>query len=76
MAGRVLRWGRSAYETDADRVPDSLRVAAALWSGSTWVRETFGNEVQDHYANMARVELESYGSTVTDWALRRNFERF
>src|SRR6478735_5461296 len=65
----------NAYETDTDRVPDSLAAAAALWSGSAWVRETFGEEVQAHYANMARVELDAFNRTVTDWERRRNFER-
>src|SRR6478609_2163141 len=64
----------NAYESDAERVPDSLREAAALWSGSAWVTEVFGAEVQAHYANMARVELEAFYSSVTDWERRRNFE--
>ena len=29
----------------------------------------------DHYANYARTELEEFGSVVTDWELRRGFER-
>src|SRR6478735_392438 len=65
----------NAYTTDAARVPDLLSAAAALWSGSAWVRETFGEEVQAHYANMARVELDAFNRTVTDWERRRNFER-
>src|SRR6478609_6282789 len=53
----------NAYESDADRVPDSLREAAALWRDSAWVTEVFGAEVQAHYANMARVELEAFYSS-------------
>ena len=34
-----------------------------------------GAYVVDHYATMARVELDAYGSAVTDWELRRYFER-
>jgi glutamine synthetase len=28
-----------------------------------------------HYRNMARVELEAFDAAVTDWELRRSFER-
>jgi glutamine synthetase len=31
--------------------------------------------VVEHYTNMADVELAAYNSTVTDWELRRGFER-
>jgi glutamine synthetase len=29
----------------------------------------------DHYATMARVEIDAYRGAVTDWELRRYFER-
>src|SRR6478609_2191575 len=64
----------NAYESDAERVPDLLSAAAALWRDSAWVRETFGEEVQAHYTNMARVELDAFNRSVTDWERRRNFE--
>jgi glutamine synthetase len=47
-----------------------------LWEGSALARAAFGKEVVDHYATMARVELAAYRSAVTDWELRRYFERF
>jgi glutamine synthetase len=50
--------------------------AQQLWANSAWVKEVFGSEVQDHYTNMAQVELDAYGKAVTDWELFRNFERF
>jgi glutamine synthetase len=31
--------------------------------------------VVDHYATMARAELDAYRAAVTDWELRRYFER-
>ena len=37
--------------------------------------EAFGADVVRRYATMARVELEAYHSAVTDWELRRYFER-
>jgi glutamine synthetase len=57
------------------RVPASLDEALALWAGSTLAFEAFGKDVVDHYATMARVELAAYRSAVTDWELRRYFER-
>jgi glutamine synthetase len=38
-------------------------------------RQAFGDEVVDHYANMATVELAAFDAAVTDWELRRGFER-
>jgi glutamine synthetase len=42
---------------------------------SAFVKKAFGDEVVEHYANMARVELASYNSAVTDWERFRGFER-
>jgi glutamine synthetase len=66
----------NAYQTDAERVPDSLEAAMDLWARSEWVRDTFGEEVQEHYTNMARIELDAFKRAVTDWERYRNFERF
>ncbi len=66
----------NAYVSDSARVPSSMHEALALWENSAWIKETFGAEVQAHYANMARVEIAAYGKAVTDWELFRNFERF
>jgi glutamine synthetase len=65
----------NAYAADGPRVPATLDEAAALWAGSGLAAEAFGKEVVDHYANMARVELDAYRTAVTDWELRRCFER-
>jgi glutamine synthetase len=66
----------NAYDSDSSRVPASMPEALSLWENSAWIKETFGAEVQSHYANMARVEIAAYGKAVTDWELFRNFERF
>ncbi len=65
----------NAYVSDSARVPSSIQEALALWENSAWIKETFGGEVQAHYANMARVEIAAYGKAITDWELFRNFER-
>jgi glutamine synthetase len=68
-------FGGNAYDSGAERVPDSLGEALKLWEGSDWVRETFGSDVVEHYANMARVELDAFGRSITDWERYRSFER-
>jgi glutamine synthetase len=65
----------NAYESDADRVPSTLRDAAALFGGSTVAREAFGDEVVEHYLNAARVEQTAFDAAVTDWERVRGFER-
>ncbi len=67
--------GNAYTEPDTEHVPGSLEEAAVLWEGSALARTAFGKDVVDHYANMARVELEAYRSVITDWELRRYFER-
>lgn len=65
----------NAYTGDYAHVPTSLREAAELWENSPVAKAAFGGEVVAHYANMARVELQAFDSAVTDWELRRSFER-
>jgi glutamine synthetase len=66
----------NAYGDDSSpRVPSTLREAADLWEGSAIARAAFGDDVVDHYANRARVELAAFDAAVTDWELFRGFER-
>ena len=66
----------NAYASDSEFVPHTMDSALKLWSESAFVKAAFGEEVQKHYSNMAQVEIDAYGKTVTDWELIRNFERF
>jgi glutamine synthetase len=61
--------------TNLPRVPASLNEALALWITSPLAADALGQDVVDHYANMARVEIAAYAAAVTDWELRRYFER-
>ncbi|CAL9392845.1 gamma-glutamylethanolamide synthetase GlnA4 [Streptomyces sp. enrichment culture] len=65
----------NAYAADFAHVPTTLREAAELWENSTLAKAAFGDEVVAHYRNMARVELDAFDVAVTDWELRRSFER-
>ncbi|MHB1431019.1 MAG: glutamine synthetase family protein [Streptosporangiaceae bacterium] len=65
----------NAYADDGPKVPHTLRDALGLWQGSALANSAFGADVVDHYANYARVELAAFDAAVTDWELRRGFER-
>ncbi|MER7572023.1 glutamine synthetase family protein [Streptomyces sp. NPDC126514] len=65
----------NAYTAGYQHVPTTLREAAELWENSPIARSAFGDEVVAHYRNMARVETDAYDAAVTDWELRRSFER-
>jgi glutamine synthetase len=57
------------------RVPATLRDAADAFTASDFVREAFGEDVQEHYAHFFRTEQEAYDRAVTDWERWRYFER-
>ncbi|HEY2983666.1 MAG TPA: glutamine synthetase, partial [Jatrophihabitantaceae bacterium] len=65
----------NAYAADAEQVPQLLSDAAHLFRSSDLVRKAFGDDVVDHYANAARVELAAFNAAVTDWERVRGFER-
>ncbi|MFE4230082.1 glutamine synthetase family protein [Arthrobacter sp. NPDC056886] len=65
----------NAYESDADRIPTTLRDSRALLADSEIARKSFGDEVVDHYVHAAGVELKAFDSAVTDWERKRAFER-
>ncbi len=65
----------NAYTSGLPTIPRTLRDARDAFAGSTIAREAFGDDVVDHYVNMANVELAAFDAAVTDWELRRSFER-
>ena len=67
--------GNAYTATDRSTVPGTLRDARDAFAGSAIAREAFGDDVVDHYVNMANVELTAFDAAVTDWELRRSFER-
>ena len=67
--------GNAYADEAAARVPTTLRDALALWRGSDLAASAFGDEMVEHYANAARVELAAFDAAVTDWERMRNFER-
>jgi glutamine synthetase len=65
----------NAYASDKPHVPSTLLEARNAFHESVLARKMLGDEVVDHYTNMADVELAAFGAAVTDWELRRSFER-
>ncbi len=65
-----------AYSGDsAEDIPGTLREATALLDGSALLRGAFGDAVVDHYVHAARWEQSEHDRIVTDWEVRRGFER-
>jgi glutamine synthetase len=56
-------------------VPHTLVDAIELLEGSTIAQEAFGDQVHRHLVNTAVQEWNEFNRTVTDWEVRRGFER-
>lgn len=65
----------NAYTSGRPKVPGTLRAAREAFHASAIARAAFGDDVVEHYTNMADVELAAFDAAVTDWELRRSFER-
>ncbi|MCB1129276.1 MAG: glutamine synthetase, partial [Verrucomicrobiae bacterium] len=66
----------NAYESATlSRVPGTLREAIEEFDRSKVLREALGDAVVDHYVHAARHEQADYDRVVTDYELRRMFER-
>ena len=63
------------HPSDFPCIPRTLREARQAFASSQIARAVFGDDVVDHYSTMAEVELEAFDAAVTDWELRRSFER-
>jgi glutamine synthetase len=57
-------------------VPKTLREAIEAMTKSRMLRAAFGDAVLDHYVHTAEWEQSEYDRRVTDWELRRGFERY
>jgi glutamine synthetase len=56
-------------------VPMTLREALTLFEQSDFAKTTFGDAVHKHYIHFFLTEAEAYEAAVTDWELKRYFER-
>jgi glutamine synthetase len=66
-----------AYDTKraAREIPKTLREALMLLDKSNLLREAMGNEVIEHYLHTGRWEQLEYDRRITDWEIKRGFER-
>jgi glutamine synthetase len=67
--------GNAYIDPKLSRLPASLREAADLLDQSKFARNAFGDSVVDFYTHHARLEVEAFNNTVTDWEKKRYFER-
>ena len=56
-------------------IPKTLREATETLRGSKMLRAAFGDDVVDHYVHAAEWEQSEYDRRITDWELKRGFER-
>ncbi|MDB5506101.1 MAG: glutamine synthetase [Devosia sp.] len=56
-------------------IPKTLRDAITALKGSAMLREALGQGVIDHYVHTAEWEQFEYDRRITDWELKRGFER-
>lgn len=63
------------YQGEGGLIPQSLRDARDALKGSSMLREALGDDVVDHYARAAEVEMEAFNQVVTDYEIARGFER-
>lgn len=60
---------------DLPQVPKSLPEAIGELEKSRWGRETFGEDVIEHYLHFFRTEQRKFDEVVTSWERARYFER-
>jgi glutamine synthetase len=56
-------------------IPKTLRAALDLLHKSSLLRTAMGDDVIDHYLHTGRWEQFEYDRRITDWEIRRGFER-
>ncbi len=65
----------NAYTSGAAHVPTTLHQARDAFANSKIAVEVFGADVVKHYVHYADTEIAAFDAAVTDWELRRGFER-
>ncbi len=67
--------GNAYTQENFGGLPTSLDEAADKLNSSQTARSLFGDEVVDHYVHQAQLEARKYAAVVTEWELKRYFER-
>ena len=67
----------NAYESKSvTRIPWNIVEAIERLEASAAAQAAFGDDVVHHFLTTAKHEWMQFNKTVTDWELRRNFERW
>ena len=65
-----------AYGSSGDKkIPNNLYKAISALENSTMLKEAFGEGVVSHYVRCGEWEIEEFEKVVTDWEIKRGFER-
>jgi glutamine synthetase len=67
--------GNAYADAKLPALPSSLAEAVDLLSRSPLARRVFGPDTVEFYVHHARLESQAFANSVTDWELRRYFER-
>ena len=67
--------GDAYHGAELCEIPKTLREAIEHLDRSTMLRSAFGDAAVDHYVHTARWEQGEYDRRITDWELKRGFER-
>jgi glutamine synthetase len=67
--------GDAYHAKNLREIPKTLREAITLMKGSEMLHEAFGKDVMDHMIHTAEWEQFEYDRRITDWELKRGFER-
>ena len=67
--------GNAYIDSKLAGLPKSLSEAAEKLNRSKIARKAMGDDVVDFYVHTARLEVQSFNEAVTDWELKRYFER-
>ena len=63
------------HAEDQPTVPQTFRDAIDLFANSAFAKQSFGEDVVEHYAHFFSNEESAFQSAVTDWERRRYFEQ-
>jgi glutamine synthetase len=64
-----------AYEGTKKEIPTTLMSATLAMAQSDMLKAAFGEAVVRHYTRAAEWEQEAFNAAVTDWEIKRGFER-
>jgi glutamine synthetase len=67
--------GDAYHDESLPEIPKTLREATEALDRSAMLRNAMGDAVVDHYVHTARWEQFEYDRRITDWELKRGFER-